>query len=358
MKKLLFILFISVIIAMANLLYAQHEGHKMQETKQEIKDKEAVSQKKIYYCPMHPTYTSDKPGDCPICNMTLVAKEEEQIDTEAMPEGAVKIDSYKQQLIGVKTDKVIYRPLVRTLRTVGRVAFDPELYKSQQEYIEAVKTLDKISASEDKETLKNIQSLVNAAALKLKLSGLSQKQIEDLAKNKENDETLLISSDQTTWVYATIYEYETDLVKIGQEATIKTISYPDKEFKGKIVSLDPIFDAMTRSIRARIKTDNPDDLLKPNMFVDVEMYSDLGADLAIPKEAIMDTGTRKMVFISLPNGYFKPQEIKIGVSTDEYAQIKEGLKEGDIVVVSGNFLIDSESKLKAALEGTGHQHGQ
>ncbi|MEW6009656.1 MAG: efflux RND transporter periplasmic adaptor subunit, partial [Candidatus Omnitrophota bacterium] len=128
--------------------------------------------------------------------------------------------------------------------------------------------------------------------------------------------------------------------------------------KGKIVAIDPVFNAMTRSVRARIKVENVDGLLKPDMYVDVQMYSDLGVSLSVPKEAIMDSGIRKIVFLSLNDGYFKSVEVKTGISTEEYTQVLEGLKENDTVVVSGNFLIDSESKLKSALEGTGHQHGQ
>ncbi len=344
-------------------LFAQHEGHQMPaQTKEEVKPavKKSTSKKAVYYCPMHPSYTSDKPGDCPICNMTLVLKEEDVASSEEIPEGAVKIDSYKQQLIGVKIDKVAYQPFERKVRTVGRVAFDPELYKAQQEYIEAVKTLEKINSSGDNQLIHSIQSMVDASALKLELNGLSKQQIADLANKKESDKALLISSveDNTAWVYATIYEYELDWIKVGEEATIKAISYPEKEFKGEILAIDPVFDTATRSVRARIKVDNPEALLKPNMYVDVEIRSELGAKLAVPKETILDSGIRKIVFVSLPDGYFKPVEVKTGAFSEEYVEIKAGLKEGDSVVVSGNFLIDSESKLKAALEGTGHQHGQ
>lgn len=328
-------------------ILAQHEGHK------------PSKQKDVYYCPMHPTYTSSKPGDCPICNMKLVKKEEgESRQTEAQEPGAVYISPQKQQLIGVKVDKVISRPFVKLLRTVGRVAFDPGLYEAQAEYIEALKTQDKLKSAEDKAVAERIASLVDAARLKLELNGLSKEQIEDLGKNKENDLSLLISSSglAITWIYATIYEYELEYVKIGQEVTIKTVAYPDKEFKGTVLAIDPVFDTMTRSVRARIKAENKDALLKPNMYVDIEISSDLGIRLAAPREAVMDTGLRKIVFISLPEGHFAGRQVKTGVSSDDYVEIVEGVKDGESVVTSGNFLIDSESKLKAALEGTGHGH--
>ena len=211
-------------------IYAQHEGHQMQpavkeEAKTEVK--KPASKKAVYYCPMHPTYTSDRPGDCPICNMKLVKKEEaEGMEKEAgVPEEAGEgfyVSLEKQQLIGVKTDKVIYRPLSKIIRTVGRVAFDPELYKAQQEYIEALKTKEFVKESGQETVIRRAEALVEAAKLKLKLQGLDITQIEELQETKENDQSLLISSSESnyTWVYATIYEYELEWVKIGQEALV------------------------------------------------------------------------------------------------------------------------------------------
>lgn len=378
MNKMIFGLVMSLVFTstLPILLYAQDEGHKpqgsslasdsqshqKQSEKQETKSKKPISKKVVYYCPMHPGYTSDKPGDCPICNMKLVKKEEVKAVDENMQGSQDKEEGFyveieKQQLIGVKTDKVIYRPLVKVIRTVGRVAFDPELYKAQQEYIEVLNTLENVKESGQEKVIERAKSFVEAAKLKLKLQGLDIKQIEELEKNKENDQSLLISSKDSsiTWVYATIYEYELEWVRIGQEASITAAAYPGREFKGEIVAIDPVFDVMTRSVRARIKVENKDTLLKPEMYVDVEMNSDLGAHLAVPKEAIMDSGLRKIVFLSLDAGRLKSVEIKTGLSTEEYAQVLDGLKEGDKVVISGNFLIDSESKLKSALEGTGHK---
>ncbi len=346
---------------------AQHEGHQPPaEVKQEAAKKKKVSKKALYYCPMHPSYTSDRPGDCPICNMKLVknsdstAGSEEKLQIEKGSSEGFYVSPEKQQLIGVKTDKVRIRPLSKVIRTVGRVAFDPQLYSAQAEYIEAVKTLEKVKESGQESLVTRVKALVEASELKLKLQGLDIKQIEELQKTKQNDTSLLISApdSQITWVYAVIYEYELELVKIGQETVISAAAYPGKEFNGKITAIDPVFDSMTRSVRARIKADNKGALLKPEMYVDVQFHSDLGDLLSVPKEAILDSGLRKIVFLIKDNGHFQPVEVKAGVSTEEYVQVLEGLKEGDTVVVSGNFLIDAESKLKAAFEGTGHQHGQ
>ena len=328
--------------------YSQHEGHQVMQAS--AKEKEEA-QADVYYCPMHPTYTSDRPGDCPICNMKLVKREKAGEASADEKEKGFYVSPEKQQLIGVKTDKIIYRPLNKIIRTVGRVAFDPELYKAQQEYIEAIKTLENVSESGQKPVIKRSEALVEASELKLKLQGLDIKQIKELEKTKENDQSLLISSSDSyfAWIYATIYEYELEWIKPGQEAVISAASYPGKEFKGVIAAIDPVFDAMTRSVRARIKVDNQETLLKPDMYVDVQISSDLGVHLAAPKEAIMDSGLRKIAFLVIDKGHFKPTEVRTGISTEEYAQVLDGLKEGDEVVVSGNFLIDSESKLKSAL---------
>lgn len=361
MKKTFLVLTLvgTVITGPAIYAVAQHEGHVAQKTEIEKKDKKPVSGKQVYYCPMHPSYTSSKPGDCPICNMKLI-KQEEPVK-ENVSEPGFYVSPEKQQLIGVKIEKAAYRPMVKNILTVGRVAFDPDLYKSQQEYIEAIKTLEKVSGSGQQEVVARARALVDASRLKLGLSGLSEEQIDELAQKGENDESLLISSikeGQIGWVYATIYEYELDSVRAGQDALITSTAYPDKEFKGKIIAIDPVFDVSTRSVRARIATENSEGLLKPNMYVDVRLSRELGELLVVPKEAIMDSGLRKIVFVSLPDGYLQNREVKTGAVSDDYVQIIDGVKEGEDVVVSGNFLIDSESKLKSALDDTAHQHGQ
>ncbi len=319
-------------------------------------------EKKIYYCPMHSNYTSDRPGDCPICNMKLVLRETkaELSEEKHVEEGSLYIDSRKQQLIGVKTDKAMVMPLVKNIRTIGIVAFDPELYKTQAEYVQALKRLGELKSFGQDEMVKRSENFVEAISLKLGLLGLSKEQIEELAKSKEIDKSLLISSEEPdfSWVYGTVYEYEMGSVKPGQEVVVRAIAYPDKEFKGTITAINPILDQETRSVKARIKAENTLGLLKPNMYVDIDIKVDLGESLVVSKEAVMDSGLRKIVFLALPDGYFKPREVKTGFYNDDYVQIIEGLNKDDSVVVSGNFLIDSESKLKAALEGIGHQHGQ
>jgi Cu(I)/Ag(I) efflux system membrane fusion protein len=124
-----------------------------------------------------------------------------------------------------------------------------------------------------------------------------------------------------------------------------------------VKSIDTVLDPMTRSVKVRAEIANPDGFLKPEMFVNVTIYIPLGRKLAIPEDAVLDTGERKLVFLSLGEGKFAPREVKLGYSAEGYYEITSGLREGDKVVTSANFLIDSESKLKSAISGMGeHKH--
>ncbi len=330
--------------------------------------------KDSYYCPMHPNFTSDKPGDCAICGMKLVKKAAlpagKEINHEGhnsavkqgSAEGGVQISSERQQFIGVKSEAVSKRQLTRQINTVGKVAYDPELYVAQEEYLQALKTANTVKQSVLASVSQQSDSLLQSAQKKLLLLGMSQEEISQLAKKGQAQENLYFpQAGGVAWVYITIYEYELDMVKQGLPVEIEAVAFPGTVFLGKITAITPVLDPMTRSAQARAEVNDPQHKLKPEMFVDVKINVDLGVQLALPKEAVMDSGLRKIVFVVLPDGYFQAREVKTGVSTDEYVQVMEGLSEGEKVVVSGNFLIDSESKLKAALEvtGQGHQqHGQ
>ena len=198
-----------------------------------------------------------------------------------------------------------------------------------------------------------------ASQTKLKLQGLSQEQIEGLKSKTESDRALLISDADTpyAWAYLTIYEYDLGSIKVGDHIILKTIAYPAEQFSGKIVAIDPVLDMNTRSVRARVQIDNPQGKLKPNMYGDALIHVDLGEKLAVPREAVLDTGIRKIVYLDLGKGQFKAQEIEAGpeaivvVNGQErkFFPVIKGLKENDIVVTTGNFLIDSQSQLSGGI---------
>ncbi|MBI4340872.1 MAG: efflux RND transporter periplasmic adaptor subunit, partial [Candidatus Omnitrophica bacterium] len=272
----------------------------------------------------------------------------------------VLLTPQKQQLIGVTTAAVERRALTKTIRAVGRVAHDPELYQAQQEFIQAVGGLQRAQAGALPEAAEQARQLVEAGRLRLRHMGLSEEMIDAIAGQPEPDHRLLLGGAGQFWVYAAIYEYELPLVRLGQQAAIEVEAFPGLRFAGTVQAIDPMLDAATRTTRARILIEDPEGLLKPEMYVTASIAVDLGQVLAVPAEAVFDTGTQRIVFVDQGQGLFEPRAVVLGAKADAAYEVKQGVAEGERVVTSGNFLIDSESRLKAALQGaTGgaHQHG-
>lgn len=324
----------------------------------------AKTPKTRYHCPMHPTYTSDKPGDCPICGMRLVPMEPEEAPPAAAVAGrvAIGVPSERGQLIGVRTASVAKRDLAFLVRASGRVAYDPELYGAIAEYQEALRAREKIKDSPWPDVHERAEALIHASQLRLRQMGLSQAQIEDLSSSTQSPTNLLLGqAGGSVWVYAQIYEYESGLVKPGQSMEIFSSAFPGRRYRGTVKAVDPILSSETRSLRVRAEIPNPEGLLKPEMYVDAIIHVNLGQRLAIPEEALIDTGTRQLVFVMKEQGKYEPRDIRVGHEAEGYVEVLSGVKEGDEVVASANFLIDSESRLKAALSESGaggHKHGQ
>lgn len=319
--------------------------------KDEKKDKKIL----YYRNPMDPsisspTFMKDSMG------MDYIPVYEEE---EAAQEAAVRISVAQQQLIGVKTETIALRPLMRMIRTVAKIAYDPGLYQAEEEFIQAYKTREALKSSREQEINQRLDALAAASAFKLKLLGLSDGQIDELKTKTEPDRGLLISDTASpyVWAYLTIYEYDLGVIKAGDHIVLKAVAYPQEEFSGKIIALDPVLDMNTRSARARVEIDNPQGKLKPNMYADAFIHVDLGENLALPKEAALDTGLRKLVYIDLGKGQFKAQEVELGpeavaiIEGEErkFFPVIKGLKENDIVVTTGNFLIDSQSQLTGGM---------
>ncbi len=383
-----------------------------------------AAEKDLYFCPMHPTYTSDRPGICPICSMKLVKRSHEEkaqsdstivpreltvkeimamkpgeicllhkckmgactvamteefarlgkcpmcgddlgvIVKDMTPEGyaQVKIGAEKQKLIGVKTAVAQKQHVTRTIRSAGQIAHDPDLYQAQEEHIQNVKAVERAQASGNAELKEHASKLLDSSRLKLKHLGLNDAMVMQIESSEKPDQGLLYGdAGGKVWLYAPIYEYEMPLVKVGDMVEVELPAILDKKFSGAIRSIDPVLDPMTRSVRVRAQLENPDGMLKPEMYVNAMIRIDLGEMLAVPQEAIFATGEKNIIFVAKPDGNFEPREVVVGTKTGELAEIKSGIAPGESVVTSGNFLIDSESRLKGALEGiagAGHQHGK
>ncbi|MEN6336167.1 MAG: efflux RND transporter periplasmic adaptor subunit [Phycisphaerales bacterium] len=374
-------------------------------------DSGSQGEKGLYYCPMHPSFTSDRPGSCAICGMSLVKK-----DTPVMPEadqtsesGQRKILYYrnpmnpqvtspvpmkdemgmdyvpvyedqttqthpgayispeKQQLIGVKTGQVAMRRLSGEIRTVGRVAYDPNLFTAQEEYLQTLRGRAIAQKADLSAVNKQSDQLVQASRYRLLLMGMSEAEIKAMEERGSAETNLFLPTpdDKNVWVYVTVYEYEAGLVREGMPVHVDTLAYPGQTFEGRVVSLTPLLEAATRTLKARALVENPEGKLKLEMFANVRMDFDLGERLAVPEDAVMHAGTRDIVYLAEPNGYFEPRTVKLGTKAQGYYEVLEGLTGGEQVVTSANFLVDSESKLNAVLNqmggpnqpSSGHQHG-
>jgi Cu(I)/Ag(I) efflux system membrane fusion protein len=152
----------------------------------------------------------------------------------------------------------------------------------------------------------------------------------------------------TVWLHADIYEYEVPLVREGQEVTISLSYYPGETFSGKITYIYPYLDTQTRTNKIRLEFANPQGKLKPGMYANSEIEINLGPTLTVPESAVLQSGLRQLVFVEQGQGVFAPREVKLGVKAASRFAVLEGLTAGERVVTSGNFLLDSESKLQSA----------
>lgn len=369
-----------------------------------------ATKKPLYQCPMHPSVVSDKPENCPVCGMRLQrmddesdgggapkkekgrgkilyyrhpmrpdvtspkpAKDEMGMDYIPVREGeeeeaevpvsghaVVKLPKWRRQLIGITTSEAARKPLKASIRTVGKIAYDPELYTAQTEYREALISREKVKDSPWPDVHERANALVNASRLKLKLMGLSEDQINNLDSEKTSTNLIFGQAGGTLWVYADIYEYDLGLVTAGQSVEVTLPAFPGRVFHGVIKAIDPVLNPNTRTVRVRAEIPNEKGLLKPEMFVNVSIKVPLGRELSVPVDAVFDTGQRQLVFVEVADGEFEPREVRVGRVAEGHYEILSGLKDGEKVVTQANFLMDSESKLRAtgaAASGAGPTPG-
>lgn len=281
--------------------------------------------KEILYwtCSMHPQVRSAQPGKCPICAMALIPIYKGEEDK-------IIVDENTKKITGLRSQKAEKMHLTKIIRLPGRVANDNDLYLAQQEYISSYKNRNK--------------EMLEASKFRLSLLGYNEKDISELQNMDEPDKSLIYPG-KNVWIHAEIYEYDTGLIKPGMEVNAISSAYPNVNFKGVVRFIEPTLNQQTRSAKARVSVENTEGLLKLEMYTVIEIKINLGKVLSIPENALIDTGTRKVVYLDMGNGRYKPQEVKTGFSGEGYVEIVSGIKEGDAVVTDGNFMLDSQSTL-------------
>jgi len=255
--------------------------------------------------------------------------------------------------------------------------YSPRLVSTQQEYLLALNNLKALESSPFEDIRRGAEELVASSRERLQLFDVPEHQIRELEQSREIQKNLHIHTPvagtvinigaragqyvtpktelymvvdlATVWVYADIYEYELPWVKVGDEVEMTLAGVPGRTFIGELDYIYPYAESRTRSIKVRLTFDNPDLLLKPEMFAEVVIQSDRQIDaVVIPSEAIIRSGKSERVFVVRGPGKFEPVTVKLGIQSAGEVAILEGIEDGDEVVVSGQFLVDSESSLREA----------
>jgi Cu(I)/Ag(I) efflux system membrane fusion protein len=351
-------------------------------------------------------YKSNQPGRAPDCGMKLVPVYADGTTTTGAASTVagyanVSVPAPRQQLIGVKLVIAELRDLSRAIRTTGRVAVDerrtaqvrtkfegfaealyvnftgqqvrrgdpllavysPDLLATQNELILAERNHSDLG-----------RTLAGAARMRLRLSDMSAADIDRVARTGKPMRDVIVRSPVAgvvmtknvvigarvmpsdtlyeiadlshVWLLADVYEAELPSVRVGAPAQVVV---GGQTLAGRVTFIGPVVASQTRTANVRIELDNPASLLKPDMYADVILQQPQGSSVAIPDSAVMNTGTRSVVFVARGDGTFEPREVTTGAKADGFYAIRSGVQAGERVVVDANFLVDSESRLKSAL---------
>jgi len=257
--------------------------------------------------------------------------------------------------------------------------YSPDLLATQQEYLLALRARRLLTDSQNGDLARGAADLYDAARQRLLLWDIRPSDIDRLeqtgkplkaltlyspvdgfvtAKNAvqgsrvmPSDTLFEIAGLHHVWVLADVYESEAPFVRTGQTARISLSYLPGRTWTGNVTFIAPVVDEKTRTVKVRLEFSNPDEVLKPGMYAEASLERALGRVLTVPDSAVLTTGTRCIVFVAKGNGRFEPKDVKVGPKVDSYYEIREGLQPGEDVVTQANFLVDSESRLKAALAG-------
>ena len=286
-----------------------------------------------------------------------------------------RFDAYVEHVTADFTGKYVHKGEVLAL------LYSPELYATEQEYLLALEASRELGASAVASAAQGGRDLLSAARQRLLLWEITPADIERIEKNGEPIRALPVyapisgyvtartafhgmkvtSSDtlfdildlSRVWVLADVYEYELPRLSVGQKATVTLSYWPGRVWNGTVTYVYPSVDEKTRTVKVRVELDNPNGELKPEMFADVTIHGPTRRVLQVPEGAILESGTRNIAFVLQGEGTLAPREVSVGDHGDGVVEIRSGLKEGEAVVRGANFLVDSESRLKAAIAAMG-----
>ena len=365
----------------------------------------------FYTCGMHPWVILPNPGSCPICQMDLTPIDPDKFSGEITIDpvitqnigvriepvksgplvrtirtvGTVDYDETTVRDISMKVEGWIEKLYVDYLGVEvaeGQALFEyysPDLYAAQDEFLLAYRNKSRIAAEFVPQAAQGAQDLLEAARTRLEYFDVSPQQIEELIAAGVPSKTMTMHSPHKgvviakhanegmrvdtgmqvyriadlskLWVMVTLYEYQLPYVQVGQRAVMSLPYIPGQTFEGEVIYIYPYLDKKTRQINVRLEFDNPNGVLKPGMYTNVELKNTLARDRTLaPRAAIIDTGERQVAFVSLGEGKFEPRDVRTGIETDEgMVEILDGLRPGELVVTSGQFLLDSEANIREGL---------
>lgn len=323
-----------------------------------------------------------------MANVATVRVERKPLAKEITAVGIVQYDQARQAKVTAWVAGRIERLYVNSVGAwVSRVkpvaeVYSPDLVSAQQEYLLALKSREQFRNSPIQSIAQGGEGLVASARLRLKLMGVKDEQIAALEKGGEpniklhiytplsgiviekivqqgqyvnvGDVLFNIADLSTVWVEVEVYENDFPFIKVGQNADIVSQSYPGRTLTGRVSFIYPFLDPKTRTVKVRVEMPNPGGKLKPDMFVNATVKVPLGDSLVVPISALIDTGTRQVVWVEIKQGVFEPRDVKVGAREGDSIQVLAGLKPGEVVASSGGYLIDSEAQLKGGngpLEG-------
>jgi Cu(I)/Ag(I) efflux system membrane fusion protein len=323
-----------------------------------------------------------------LTGVTFATVERRDVDQEIRTVGNVTYDESRLSDVTLKFEGWIEELFVDKTGELVRkndrlfTLYSPALVSTQEDYLVALDNYRRLEGSGDERAIEGAKDFLAAAHRRLDYWDIEDKHVRELEEDRRVLRTLPIHAPASgyvidkdvvagahvpagkrlyrladldeVWVLADVYEYELPLVHVGQPAEVSLPYIPDRRFHGRVGYIYPYLEAQERTVKVRIQLPNPDHVLKAEMYADVVLRARHKAVLLVPQSAVIDSGKRQVVFLDKGEGRFEPREVRLGATLEGSYEVLSGLEEGDRIVASGNFLLDSESQLSAGMRQMTH----